>query len=180
MKKIHFATSNKDKLKEARSILGIDIEPLSIEVDEVQILDPIVCVEKKAEYAFAKAQTPLLVEDTSLFFEAWNGLPGVFIDYFMKSVDVDGLLKLLKDEQNRHAKAQTSLCYFDGKKKVVAIGIIEGTITNFQRGKNGFGWDPIFIPRGANRTFAEMDSEEKNSISMRKLALMDLKNKLQL
>lgn len=180
MKRIYFATGNKDKLKEARTILGIDIEPLGIEVDEIQTLDPIICVEKKAEYAFAKAQIPLFVEDTSLFFAAVNGLPGVFVDYFMKSIDVDGLLKLLKDEQNRHAKAQTSLCYFDGKKKVVAIGIIEGTITNSQRGKNGFGWDPIFIPKGSNKTFAEMDSEEKNSISMRKLALMDLKNKLQL
>ncbi len=177
---ISFATTNEGKLKEAKEILDIAIEPLSLDVDEVQTLDPIVCAEKKAEYAYSKHRAPLLVEDTTLFFDAWNGLPGVFIDYFMKTLKNEGLLRLLKDEKNRQAKAQTTLCYFDGTTKHIVVGIIEGTISESPKGDSGFGWDPIFIPNKTNKTFAEMTSEEKNHTSMRKMAFEELKKKLDL
>lgn len=178
MQKIYFSTSNQNKIREARQILNIDIEPLNIEVPEIQTLDPIKCVEEKAKRAFEISRKPLLVEDTSLFFLAWNGLPGVFIDYFMKSIDNDGLLRLLEGERNRAAYAQTSLCYFDGKKKVTVFGKVEGLISKSELGSNGFGWDSIFIPKGKKKTFAQMTDGEKNRISMRKNALEKLRRKL--
>jgi XTP/dITP diphosphohydrolase len=178
MNKIIFVTTNKGKIKEAGEILGIEIEPLNLEIDEVQTLDPIKCIEKKTEAAFTQAKRAILVEDTCLFFEAWNGLPGVFIDYFMKTMGIDGLIRLMKEESNRKAKAQTSLCYFDGKEKIITTGIVDGSIAMEKRGDNGFGWDPIFIPIGYEKTFAELGDEIKNKISMRRMALEKLREKL--
>lgn len=178
MRKIVFATTNENKIREASEILHIQIVPKDINIDEVQTLDPLECVKKKAEAAYSLTKTPILVEDTSLFFEAWGKLPGVFIDYFMKSLGNEGILKLLLNEKDRSAWAQTSLCYLDGKRVVLAIGKLKGKIASNIRGNNGFGWDPIFIPQRKNKTLAEMTSEEKNSLSMRRIALEALKIKL--
>lgn len=180
MKKILFATHNKNKIREAKEILNVYIQQTDITVDEVQTLDPIYCVERKAEAAYTKLKKPLLVEDSSLFINAWKGLPGVFIDYFMKSMEIKGLLKNLKNEKKRSAVAQTSVCYFDGKNKITAKGIVKGSISKKELGTNGFGWDSIFIPKGYKKTFSQMDNKSKNSISMRKLAFEELKRKLHL
>lgn len=180
MNKIIFATTNESKLAEAREILQIEVEGLELKVDEIQTLNPIECVEKKAEAAYKLTKKPLIVEDTNLFFDVFNGLPGVFIDYFMKTVEIEGLLKMLSSFDNRKAKAQTNICYFDGKQKITTTGIINGFISNEAKGKNGFGWDPIFIPEGYNKTFAEFENGDKNKISMRKLAFDELRLKLQL
>jgi len=176
MKKITFVTTNQGKIREAKEILTIKIKPIKLNIEEIQTLNPIKCVTKKAQAAFNQVKTPILVEDTSLFFNSWDKLPGVFIDYFMKTLGNKGLLKLLGDEQNREAIAQTSLCYFDGQKKITAIGKLKGKIVKKIKGSKGFGWDPIFIPAGQNKTFAEMTKKEKNKLSMRKLALIKLNN----
>lgn len=178
MQKILFATSNENKLREARQILKVEIEGLALNLDEVQTLDPVECAQKKAKAAFKLAKQPVLVEDTALFFTVWNGLPGVFIDYFMKTVGNPGLIKLMKTEQNRAALAQTTLCYFDGNKLVTATGKIDGEIALQERGENGFGWDSIFIPKSYEKTFAELGSTEKNKFSMRRLAFEELKKQL--
>jgi len=178
MKDIVFVTGNENKIKEVESILGFSIDSKKLSLDEIQTLDPVECVVKKAREAFKSINKPIIVEDTNLFFKAWKGLPGVFIDYFLKTVDREGLLKMLENSENRGAYAQTSYCYFDGEKEVVGIGKINGTISPEVRGESNFGWDPIFIPGSHDRTFAQMSKEEKNSISMRKKALFDLKEKL--
>jgi len=113
-----------------------------------------------------------------LFFEAWNGLPGVFIDYFLKSIGIVGLLKMLTNKKNRKANAITYLGIFNGQKYKLFKGEIEGKIARKPKGKNGFGWDPIFIPKGHSKTFAEMNPDEKNMISMRKQALTKLKKEI--
>ena len=178
MAKILFATTNRNKIEETLEILGVEIEPIWLNIDEVQTLDPIECVEKKAEVAYSLVGKPVLVEDTSLFFDAWNGLPGVFIDYFMKSVGNEGIFKMLGRGSNRNAKAQTSVCYYDGISKVSAVGIVRGEISKEIRGDYGFGWDPIFIPQGFTKTFAELGGDIKNNVSMRKIALEKLRKRL--
>jgi len=176
---LNFATQNKGKLKEAGEILGIEIIPMKIEnLPEIQTNDPLECVKKKAVSAFEIIKQPILVDDTCLVFSALNGLPGVFMDYFMDALGNKGLLNLLRNEENRNAIAQTSLCYYDGKEAIVVFGKIEGSIALSERGENGFGWDTIFIPKGFSKTFAEMTAEEKNNISMRKLAFENLKKEL--
>lgn len=179
IKKINFVTSNQGKIIEAKEILKVEIVSVKIEkLDEVQTNDPLECVSKKAISAFNFFKKPVLVDDTSLFFSSLNGLPGVFIDYFMEALSNDGLLKLLVNEKDRTAIAQTSLCYFDGQKSLVVFGKVRGRIAKEKKGENGFGWDAIFIPDGSEKTFAEMTSQEKNKISMRRLALEQLKKQI--
>lgn len=176
MKRIYFVTGNQGKIIEAKEILKVEIIPVRIEkLDEVQTNDPLECVSKKAISAFNLFKKPVLVDDTSLFFSSLNGLPGVFIDYFMDAFGNDGLLRLLVNEKDRTAVAQTSLCYFDGKESLVVFGKVKGRISEEKKGENGFGWDAIFVPDGSEKTFAEMSIEEKNKISMRRLALEQLK-----
>lgn len=176
---INFATGNQGKIKEAREILKIEVLPVKIEnLEEIQTLDPLDCVQKKAFSAYNIVKKSILIDDTSLFFSSLNGLPGVFIDYFMDAIGNDGLLRLLANEKDRTAVAQTSLCYFDGKKSLVVFGKVRGKISEEERGVNGFGWDTIFIPDGSRKTFAEMTSQEKNKISMRTLAFERLKEQI--
>ncbi len=84
----------------------------------------------------------------------------------------------MEKRRNRRAYAQASICYATARKTVVVTGKIDGNISLKAKGSNGFGWDPIFIPTGNSKTFAEMDPEEKNKISMRKMAFKKLKRLL--
>jgi len=174
--KIFFATTNENKLREAREILGTGIEGIKIGVDEIQTLNPEKCAVKKAAEIYKQCQKPILVEDTALLFEAWKGLPGVFIDYFMKTVGNEGLLKMLEEEENRGAVAQTTLVLCRGENDYqIFTGVLEGTVADKPRGEHGFGWDPIFIPNGFDKTLAEMSTKEKNDISTRRKALEQLR-----
>lgn len=171
---IYFATTNAGKLKEASNILGIEVLGCGLEIEEIQSLDPVkVAVQKSRDY-FAKLQKPVLIEDVSLSFMALNGLPGPYINDFLKALGNQGLIDLLTNKSDRRAIAQTTLVYDDH----VFIGKIEGTIATQLAGDNGFGWDPIFIPKGFDKTFAQMTDEEKNTCSMRALALAEFKKYL--
>lgn len=171
-----FATTNKNKLNEAERILGISVEGVKLDIDEIQTLDPEECAKKKALSAYRLLKKPVLVEDTTLFFEAWNGLPGVFIDYFMQTLGNDGILKLLVNESNRRAYAQTILAISpDGNQILTFTGRVDGSISSQIKGENNFGWDPIFIPRDSNKTFAQMSGQEKDACSMRSIAFIKYK-----
>lgn len=173
--KIIFGTTNEGKLLEARSILGIDVKGLALEVDEIQTLDSTEVAIKKAKEYFAKAKRPLFIEDVSLEISALKGMPGVFIDYFMKTLGNEGLIRIMKKESDRSARAITTLVYIWGSEEYqVFEGVTTGTISNKPKGE-GFGWDPIFIPKGEKRTFGAMKVEEKNKYSMRAKALKKMK-----
>lgn len=170
-----FATNNTDKLREVNEILGRSIEQIIVELYEPQGLDVAEVIREKAKDAFRKTGKFILVEDTALEFRVWNGLPGPLIKWFLETVGNEGLLKMLVGVDDRRAIAKTAVGFFDGNKAHVFIGEIEGKISETIRGKSGFGWDPIFIPDGLNKSFAEMTSEEKNVISMRRRALEQMK-----
>lgn len=174
--KIVFATTNPGKIAEAIEILKIEIVPSGLEIPEIQSMDiKKVALQKSADY-FNQLKTPLLIEDVSLSFDALNGLPGPYINDFSKALGNAGLIKLM-NKNNRSATAITTLVYCDqdGNPHVFQ-GTIKGTISTEERGTNGFGWDPIFIPNGFKKTFAEMTELEKNSLSMRKIALQKFKD----
>ena len=164
-----FATSNKNKLKEVQSILGVSVTGTSLEINEIQSLDPIKVAVEKAKSYFKELKKPLFVEDTSLSFKALNGLPGTYISDFERSLNYLSLAGLANG--NRKATAQVTVVFIDKEgKEHIFIGRVNGTISAKPRGKNGFGWDVIFIPEGERRTFAEMTAEEKNKYSMRRIA----------
>ncbi len=171
----YFATGNTNKLREVNQILELELKQIKVDLIEPQGLNLDEIIKIKAHDAFRKTGKMVLIEDTSLEFEAWNGLPGPLIKWFLESVGNEGILRMLANELNRRAVAKTALAFFDGHKSHVFIGQLQGKITKQLRGKKGFGWDPIFIPEGFTKTFAEMTPEEKNSISMRRKALLKLK-----
>ena len=173
-----FATKNENKLREVNEILGRNLEQISVELFEPQGVDVETVVREKAENAFHKTGKFVLVEDTSLEFAAWNGLPGALIKWFLDTIGNEGILKMLAGESNRKAVAKTAVGFFDGAQSRVFIGKVSGTVPEIARGTSGFGWDPIFIPDGHEKSFAEMTSIKKNTISMRKLALERMKTEL--
>lgn len=175
MQKLIFATGNKGKLAETKSILGFAVEGVSLDIDEVQSLDPVEVAVKKAKAYFFKLKKPVFVEDVSLIFKALGSLPGPYIDSFSKELGNEGMIELLNGK-TREGTAQTTIVFVDKKgKEHIFKGLIKGRISRKPKGDNGFGWDPIFIPKGSTKTFAEMELKEKNKYSMRKKALQKFK-----
>jgi non-canonical purine NTP pyrophosphatase (RdgB/HAM1 family) len=176
MKKIYFATGNKDKLNEAKEILKeYNIIQINVEIPELQGT-PEEVTKEKANIAYKKLKKPIIVDDTGLAFNALNGMPGIYIKHFLHAIKQEGLVKLLKGFKDKSAIAFASIGYCDGKQTKVFIGECKGKIVSPQsKGYGfGFGWDPIFSPNGYKGTFATIPPEEKNKISHRKNALEKL------
>ncbi|OGJ22202.1 non-canonical purine NTP pyrophosphatase, RdgB/HAM1 family [Candidatus Pacearchaeota archaeon RBG_13_36_9] len=171
---IYFVTSNENKFNEVKSILKIDLERKDIDLDEIQDIGQEKIIKHKARQAFLALKKPVLIEDTGLFIEAWNGFPGALIRWMLKTVGNEGICKMMENEKVRNATAKTYFCLYKGKEYNVFVGEIKGKVPSKPKGKTGFGWDPIFIPQGYKKSFAEMTKEEKNAISMRAIALKKL------
>ena len=118
------------------------------------------------------------VEDTSLYLECLAGLPGPLIRWFLQTIGNEGLFKICDKLKNYEAEARTIIGYAKDSQIEFFEGSIKGTIVS-PRGRTGFGWDRIFKPKGYQETFSEMPKEEKNKISMRRLALNKLKQYLE-
>lgn len=175
---IYVITGNKDKFFEISSILA-DVVQCSIDLVEIQSLDNHKIIKEKLKQARSfLPDDAILVEDTSLCFEALGGLPGPLIKMFRQALENDGLVKMLENFENYKAEAKTLVGYYDGEGGYEYFeGSVRGTIVP-PRG-DGFGWGPIFLPDGHTKTFGEMNINEKNAISMRKIALEKLKEYLQ-
>ena len=178
-KKLKFVTGNLDKVREASDILECPLDHVpGVKIDEIQASDINKIVAHKAEQAFNKIKCPILVEDSGLIFSAWNGLPGALIKWFEISVGCDGLLKMLEGFENREASAVCVAAVFDGQRMILTKGERRGVISQSIRGENGFGWDVIFIPEQYDKTYAEMDFNQKNAISHRRMAFEKLNKEI--
>lgn len=171
-----FATGNHQKLKEFESILGIKLNHSDLDLDEIQSTDVEEVARHKAKQAYDILKEPVIVEDTGLYFEELNGLPGALVKFFVKKLTLEQMCSLIKE--NRKAVAITCIAFFDGKELKTFKGETKGEIAKEPRGTNGFGWDPIFIPEGYSQTFAEISSEEKEYKFMRKEAIKRLKSNI--
>ena len=170
-RKIIFITGNKGKLKEAQSIIP-GIVGKAIDLPEIQEVDARKVIEAKLKEAYKRRGGEYIVEDTSLYFECLNGLPGPLIKWFLEKLGDKKLAELAKKLKNTRAEAKTIIGYIDKKGKAKFFkGTIKGRIVS-PRGGGGFGWDKIFMPDGFKKTFGEMTEDEKNKISMRKKALI--------
>jgi len=170
---LYFLTGSKNKLAEMQAILG-DVEQLDIDLPEIQEIDAHKIIEAKLAEARKHNQGAFIVEDTSLYFDALQGLPGPLIKWFMKTIGNDGLYKMAEAFGNYGAAAKTIIGYASGTGDTQFFeGSFKGMIVA-PRGENGFGWDPIFQPEGTEKTLAELTADEKNSFSMRKLAAQQL------
>ncbi|MBI4086627.1 RdgB/HAM1 family non-canonical purine NTP pyrophosphatase [Candidatus Kaiserbacteria bacterium] len=171
---IYFITGNKGKYEEVKAILP-EVEQLDIDLPEIQEIDAHEVIKAKLEAAFAHKEGEFIVEDISLYLDCLNGLPGPLIKWFLKTIGNDGLAEIAEKFGNDKATAKTMIGYAKSSDDVHFFeGVIEGRIVP-ARGEGGFGWDPIFLPDGHDKTFAEMTAEEKNEISMRRIATSKLK-----
>lgn len=158
---IYFITGNKGKLKEARTILG-EIEGLDIDLPEIQEVDAHRIIREKLKEARENHDGDFIVEDTSLYLDALNGLPGPLIKWFMETIGNDGLWQIAEKFENHGAQAKTLIGYSNENREIKFFeGTVKGKIVQ-PSGTQGFGWDPIFLPDGHTKTFAEMNSGEKN------------------
>lgn len=169
-------TGNREKVREFERILGISLTHKHVELEEIQSVEFGPVVEKKAKLAQRAIDGPVLVEDTGIRIAAWNGLPGALTKWFVSTVGVEGLCRMLSAESNRRATAVTMLGYSNGAKPRLFVGEVRGTVLSQPKGNAGFGWDPIFRPLDSERTFAEMTTQEKDNFSMRKKALDAFRN----
>ena len=176
--KLTFITGNAGKLSEVKLILP-NVEGMDIDLPEIQEIDARKVVEAKLQSALSKHEGEFIVEDTSLYLNAINGLPGPLIKWFMKTIGNEGLVALAEKFGDGDAEAKTIIGYAKNTNDIEFFeGVIHGNIVS-PRGDKGFGWDAIFQPNGQDKTFAEMDSDEKNDVSMRKIATEKLKNWLE-
>lgn len=176
---LFLASGNPHKIEELQQIL----EPLGIHLKSTLDFPDAPEVEedrpdlkgnalKKARFWFEKTGLPSIADDTGLEVEVLDGAPGVYsARYAGENVtyqqNVDKLLKELRGEQNRNAQFRTVIAFVTGEKEHFFEGVCKGKILTSQRGDKGFGYDPVFQPIGYDKTFAELDSKEKNKISHR-------------
>ncbi|GCE50214.1 inosine triphosphate pyrophosphatase [Thermosporothrix hazakensis] len=178
MKPLFFLTGNKHKLAEVRALIP-HVEGIDMDLPELQEIDPHTIIAAKLREAQKHHPGSFIVEDTSLFLEGMNGLPGPLVKWFLKTVGVEGIYKLTETFENAKATARTLIGYADEAGTLHFFeGVISGTVVS-PRGSNGFGWDALFQPDGSTKTFAEMSPEEKTHYSMRRIALEALQRYLE-
>ena len=183
--KLVFATNNLNKLAEVQKMLPNSIELLSLK--DINCFDEIDETETtlegnaklKADYITTKFGYNCFADDTGLEVESLDNKPGVYSARYAGLENNSGknmqkLLSELKDKINRKAQFRTAICLNLNNKQFLFEGICKGEITTEKQGKKGFGYDPIFKPNGFNNSFAEMTSEEKNTISHRGIAIQKL------
>lgn len=169
---IYFITGNKGKFDEAKAIIPM-LEQLDIDLPEIQEIDSKMIIEAKLLAASEHHDGELVVEDTSLALECLGGLPGPMIKWFEKTIGNAGIAGLANKYSNRAATAKVMLGYKKGDVIKYSEGSLDGEIVE-PRGDKDFGWGPIFQPYGHKKTFGEMDRDEKNTLSMRKIAFQKL------
>lgn len=171
MQTLTFITGNAGKARYLSDYFHLPVEHRKMDLPEIQSLDLKEVVEDKARRAFGMIRSPVLVEDVSLVFNALGKLPGPLIKWFFETLGNEGLCRLLDAFPDRSALAEVEFAICDDRKAHTFGGIMEGAIAETARGEMGFGWDPIFIPRGHAKTWAEMTDDEKHATSMRRIAL---------
>lgn len=182
--KIVFVTNNSNKLEEVRALLS------SFEILSLKDINCLTEIEEtkttlegnaklKADYITKKFNYDCFADDTGLEVDALNGKPGVYSARFAGTPsnsenNMKKLLSEMKGKENRNAKFRTVIALNLKNKNYIFEGVCQGKITHQKTGLKGFGYDPIFIPNGCTKSFAEMTMNEKGKISHRGKALKKL------
>ena len=181
-----FASNNEHKIREIKSLLGNSFSLLSL--NDLNIREDIPEEEAliegnalaKARYVYNTTGMDVFADDTGLEIAGLDGLPGVHSARFAgenkdSSANIKKVLSMLGKTKNREARFRTVIALIIEKKEYLFEGIVNGTIISEIKGTEGFGYDPIFVPEGKILTFAEMELNEKNTISHRARAFAKLK-----
>jgi len=178
--KLLFATNNQHKIEEIQFATGDRIKVIGLKDAgiSIDIPEPHDTLEKnaseKSSTIFALTGLSCFGEDTGLEVEALNGEPGVksarYAGTGLSEDNINKLLHQLEHQTKRNARFRTVISLIWNGSEHLFSGICEGVIINERKGTGGFGYDPVFMPSGSNRTFGEMEPEEKNRFSHRKKA----------
>ena len=176
MKQICFVTGNKNKLQEIQQLL-FSFKIISLDDLNENTIQGNAFL--KANFINNKFNIDCFSDDTGLFIDSLDGLPGVKSARFAgensnSEENISLVLKSLENKKSRSATFKTVICLIINNRKHFFEGSVPGTITEQKSGESGFGYDPIFIPFGYNKTFSEMTIEEKNLISHRSKAVQKL------
>jgi non-canonical purine NTP pyrophosphatase (RdgB/HAM1 family) len=176
IQQLYLVTGSKNKFDDYQFLLGkyADLRWTRVNVEDPFTSDLAILVRRKIDRV--RQQLPYLdfiVEQTNLMIHAWKDLPGNVTNLFIDSIGVEGICKMLDPFPDRSATAVTDLGYHSANGKVYVFrGLLKGTIANEPRGSHTFGWESIFVPDDYTQTMAEMSLELRNSISTRKLAVV--------
>lgn len=183
--KLVFATGNQNKAKEIQLLIPNSIEILSLNdihcQEEIPETQPTIegNASQKAFYVYEKYEQNCFADDTGLEIEALNGQPGVISAMYAgesknANDNMDKVLLEMKGMSNRKARFKTVISLVISGEERQFEGVVDGTILDEKRGNSGFGYDPIFLPEGSSKSFAEMDLAEKNKNSHRAAAVKKL------
>ncbi|MGV3599389.1 MAG: non-canonical purine NTP diphosphatase [Bacteroidota bacterium] len=189
MMELVFATQNPHKAREIEAKLGDGFTIISLDTLGIteEIPETATTLEgnalMKARYVFEKTGRNCFADDTGLEVEALNGEPGVYSARYAglqknPEDNIRLLLEKLQPYSNRKARFRTVIALIIEGEEYTFDGIAEGEIISSKRGEEGFGYDPVFVPAGHNRTFAEMTLDEKNELSHRAKAFAKMKEHL--
>ncbi len=188
--KICFATNNHHKLEEVMAVLGGTFQLLTLDdigcKEELPETQPTIAgnASQKSSYVWDHYKIQCFADDTGLEVAALNGSPGVFSARYAgpqrnSEDNITLLLKKLQDSVNREAQFRTVISLKLPHGEWLFEGIVHGSIIMERRGRGGFGYDPVFLPKNHMKTLAEMTMEEKNKISHRAIAVKKLVDFLQ-
>lgn len=163
MQTITFITGNQKKADNLARLIGMSVEHIKLDLDEIQSLNLREVVEHKARQAYEKVQRPILVEDVSLEFETLGRLPGTFIKFFISEMSHEDICRLL-DGWSRRATGRCGYGYYDADGFVYFEGSLSGRIAEHPGGANWFWWDPLFIPDGYSVTRSELNPEDYDKV----------------
>lgn len=160
-------SSNPNKGIEAERILGVPLLRVSISLQEIQAATVEAITRHKLEIARTKGYQRLIVEDVGLGFDELGNFPGPYVRWLLEAAGGKGLAAIAYALNNRAARAQCCVAYWDGSHGHVFLGESKGEVLVQPRGDQHFGWDAWFQPEGSKKTFAEMTSDEKDAVSHR-------------
>jgi len=166
-------THNRNKYEEMKKIIP-DLKLVDMEYPEIQADTLEEVIDFSLDTLSSVIKGNFIIDDSGLFIDALSGFPGVYSAYVFKTIGNEGILKLLLSETNRSAYFKTVIGIRYNGINYKLVGICHGYISTEERGTNGFGYDPIFVPEGTAKSFAEMSTEEKNKVSHRGKAVRKL------
>jgi XTP/dITP diphosphohydrolase len=171
IRRLAVVTSNPHKAREVAAFFegALEIEHVKLECPEFRDVDVGEIARGKAQFAWDHLRRPLIVDDTAFSVKDLKGFPGPYAAYVLDTLGYQGILRLLEGVEDREAFFETAIAYAGGDGIRIFRGRIDGVITRSPRGREGFGYDPIFEVEG--RTLAELSLEEKSRISHRARAL---------
>lgn len=170
-----FVTSNDGKFREISQKMrehGYELEHIKTTYPEIQADTLEETIAPGLRWLMEKYNKPMMIDDSGLFVDALRGFPGVYSSYVFRTLGCDGILKLMRDVKDRSARFECCIGFMSpGDEPTMVKAVAKGSISHEKLGTGGFGYDPIFVPEGHTRTYAQLEIPEKNRISHRGLAI---------